>query len=185
MKWTGETVETSSEREHGRAQCGTNQVGRVSTDITTLMVGVNGKVEAHQLNEVSVVSVAELVSQVETVILVLLDGGDLSILEDVAVDTGSNSGQLGNQVHGILKGVLPVVLLVDTLSVGLGEGGFMLKGGNGEGELGHWVEVRWAAVDELLNELGDIRTGGPFGGEVANLLLGWNLAGKQEPEETC
>jgi hypothetical protein len=46
------------------------------------------------------------------------------------------------------------------------------------------VEVAGAAVDELLNELGDVGTGSPLGGEVADLLLGGDLAGQEEPEET-
>jgi hypothetical protein len=46
------------------------------------------------------------------------------------------------------------------------------------------VEVAGAAVDELLNELGDIGAGSPLSGQVADLLLGGNLAGKQEPEKT-
>lgn len=180
---TGETVKTGGKREHGRAQGRSNQVSGVGTNVTTLVVGVDGKVKAHQLYEVGVVTVAKLVGQVEAIILVLLDGSDLSVLEDVAVDTGSNGGQLGNQVHGVLEGVLPVVLLVHALSIGLGKGRLMLKSGDSEGELGHWVEVRWAAVDEFLNELGDIGTGSPLSREVANLLLGWDLTGKQQPEE--
>jgi hypothetical protein len=46
------------------------------------------------------------------------------------------------------------------------------------------VEVGRAAVDELGDEAGDIGASGPLGGEVANLLLGGNLAGQEEPEET-
>ncbi|KAL1964914.1 hypothetical protein VTN77DRAFT_6267 [Rasamsonia byssochlamydoides] len=36
---------------------------------------------------------AELVSQVESVVLVLLDRRDLAVLEDIAVDAGGNGGQ--------------------------------------------------------------------------------------------
>jgi hypothetical protein len=46
------------------------------------------------------------------------------------------------------------------------------------------VEVAGAAVDELLDELGDIGAGSPLGGEVADLLLRGHLAGQEEPEET-
>jgi hypothetical protein len=46
------------------------------------------------------------------------------------------------------------------------------------------VEVAGAAVDELLNELGDVGAGSPLGGEVADLLLRGDLAGQEEPEET-
>lgn len=46
------------------------------------------------------------------------------------------------------------------------------------------MEVAGAAVNELLDELGDIGAGGPLGGEVANLLLRGDFAGEEEPEET-
>jgi hypothetical protein len=46
------------------------------------------------------------------------------------------------------------------------------------------VEVAGAAVDELLNELGNIGAGGPLSGQVADLLLGGDLAGEEEPEKT-
>jgi hypothetical protein len=46
------------------------------------------------------------------------------------------------------------------------------------------VEVGRAAVDQLLDELGDVGAGGPLGGEVANLLLGGDLTGQEKPEET-
>jgi hypothetical protein len=46
------------------------------------------------------------------------------------------------------------------------------------------VEVAGAAVDELLNKLGDVGAGSPLGGEVADLLLGGDLTGQEEPEET-
>jgi hypothetical protein len=45
------------------------------------------------------------------------------------------------------------------------------------------VEVGRAAVDELLNELGDLGAGSPVGREVADLLLGGDLAGQEKPEE--
>ena len=184
MEGTGETVETSSQREVRRAKRTANQVGGVGTDVATLVIGVDGEVEAHQLNEVLVLGESELVGQVEGVVLVLLDGSDLAVLVDVAVDLGRKSRELGNEVHGVLKGVLPVLGLGDALGVGLGEAGLVLESSDGEGELGHGVEVARAAVDELLDEFGDSGTGSPLGGEVANLLLRGNLTGQQEPEET-
>ena len=80
--------------------------------------------------------------------------------------------------------MLPVLRLVHTLSVGLCEVGLVLKSSDGEGELGHGVEVAWAAVDELLNELGNIGAGSPLSREVADLLLRGDLAGQKKPEET-
>ena len=60
----------------------------------------------------------------------------------------------------------------------------MLESSDSEGELCHWVEVTWAAVDELLDEFGDFGTGGPLGGEVADLLLARNFTGQEKPEKT-
>ncbi len=39
-------------------------------------------------------------------------------------------------------------------------------------------------VDELLDELGDVGSGGPLGRQITDLLLGGDLAGQEEPEET-
>jgi hypothetical protein len=181
---TSKTVEASGQGQEGGAQGAADQVSGVGADVATLVVGVDGQVETHQLNEVLVLAEAELVGKVERVVLVLLDGSDLAALEDVLVDARSNVGQLGNQVHGVLKGVAPVLLLVDTLGVGLGEGGGLLKSGDGQGELGHGVEVGRAVVDELLDELGEVGAGSPLGGEGANLLLSGDLAGQEKPEET-
>jgi hypothetical protein len=184
VQGTSETVQTSSQGEIGGAESRADQVGRVGADVATLVVGVDGQVQTHQLNKVLVVGEAELVGQVERVVLVLLDGRNLAVLVDVAEDLGGNGGQLGNEVHRVLKGVLPVLRLVHALGVGLGEVGLVLEGSDGNRELGHGVEVAGAAVDELLNELGDIGAGGPLGGQVANLLLRGNLAGQEEPEKT-
>lgn len=183
VQGTSQAVKTGRQGEHGGAQGAADQVGGVGADVATLVVSVDGQVQTHQLNEVAVAAEAELVGQVEGVILVLLDGGNLAILEDVAVDAGGNVGQLGNEVHGVLEGVVPVVLLVDTLGIGLGEGRLVLEGGHGKGELSHGVESAGAAVDELLNELGEVGAGSPLGGQVADLLLGGDLAGQEQPEE--
>jgi hypothetical protein len=184
VQGTSETVQASSQGEVGGAESRADQVGRVGADVATLVVGVDGQVQTHQLNKVLVVGEAELVGQVERVVLVLLDGRNLAVLVDVAEDLGGNGGQLGNEVHRVLKGVLPVLRLVHALGVGLGEVGLVLEGSDGNGELGHGVEVAGAAVDELLDELGDVGAGGPLGGQVADLLLRGNLAGQEEPEKT-
>jgi hypothetical protein len=46
------------------------------------------------------------------------------------------------------------------------------------------VKSAGAAVDELLDELGQVGASGPLGGEVANLLLRGNLTSQEQPEET-
>lgn len=184
VKGTGKTVETSGEREEGRGEGGADQVGGVGGNVATLVVSVDGEVESHQLNKVLVLGEAELVGQVPRVVLVLLGGRDLAVLEDVTVDARGNVGELGNEVHGVLEGVLPVLGLLHALGVGLSEGRLVLKSSNSDGELSHGVEGVGAAVDELLNELGEVGAGSPLSGEVADLLLRGNLTGEEEPEET-
>jgi hypothetical protein len=46
------------------------------------------------------------------------------------------------------------------------------------------VEVGWAAVDELGDERWNIGASSPLSGQITDLLLRWNLAGQEEPEET-
>lgn len=184
VQGTSQTLETSRDGQEGGAESTADQVGGVGRDIATLVVGMDGQVQTQELNEVRVVAEAQLVGEVERVVLVLLDSSDLASLEDVLVDAGGNGGQLGDQVHGVLEGVAPVVLLVHALCVGLGERRGVLKRSDGEGELSHGVEVGGAAVDELLDELGDLGAGGPLGGQVAHLLLGRDLTRQEKPEET-
>ena len=76
------------------------------------MVRVDDEVQSHQLYKVHIITKAQLVCQVEAVVLVHLDRSNLSILKDVPVDPCSNCWELCNDVHRVLKGVLPVVLLV-------------------------------------------------------------------------
>lgn len=184
VEWASKTVEAGGEGEEGGGQGRADQVSGVGADVATLVVGVDREVESHQLNEGLVIAETELVGEVEGVILVLLDWGNLSILVDVLVDSGSDGWELRNQVHGVLVCVSPVLLLVDTLSVCLGERRLVLESVDGNRELSHWVEGGWAAVDELLNELGDVGAGSPLGRQVADLLLAWDLTGQEQPEET-
>lgn len=46
------------------------------------------------------------------------------------------------------------------------------------------MEIAWAAVDELLDEFGDVGAGGPFCRQATNLLFGGNLACQKKPEKT-
>jgi hypothetical protein len=96
-------------------------------DVTTLVVRVDGNVQPHQLDKLLIVTVTEQSSQVGRVILVGVNGGHLAITVDVSKDSSGNVGEFGNEVHGIVEGGLPVFLLVDTIRVGLGESGIVVK----------------------------------------------------------
>ena len=67
---------------------------------------VDGEVQPHQLSELRVV-IAQHGSEVSRPILGGVDGANAgAVTVKVAVDGGSNGGQLGNQVHGVLKAQL-------------------------------------------------------------------------------
>lgn len=113
-----------------------------------------------------------------------------------------------SQVHGIFEGRLPVLLLGNTLLVGLGKCRIVVElfngtigpaseslidgssndvktyGSDSERELRHGVQRRRAAVEDLLHECGEGGTGGPILGESSDLLLCGDLASKEKPEET-
>jgi hypothetical protein len=86
------------------------------------VVRVDGDVQPHQLDEFLVVTETEQGGQVGRVVLVGINGGHLAVTVDVSEDSSGNVGELGNEVHRVVESSLPVLLLVDTLRVGLGKG---------------------------------------------------------------
>lgn len=148
------------------------------------MIGVDNEVKSHQVNKVLIATKTELIGQVETVVLLRLYRCNLSILENVPIYLRGNCGKFSNEVHGVLKGIAPVLFLVDTLSVSLSELRLMFQGSDRKGELGHRVQGVRAAIDELLDEFGDLGTGSPLGRESLDLLSGRDLASQKQPKET-
>ena len=59
---------------------------------------MDGDVETHQLDEAGLVAEAKEVGQVPGVVLGGIDSGDFALTIDVAVDTTSNVGELGNTI---------------------------------------------------------------------------------------
>lgn len=122
MEGTGKTVKSSRERQEGVGKRRTDQMSSVGRNVSTLVVGVNGNVQSHQVDELLILSVSEQSSQVGRVILVGVDSGEFTIAVDVSEDSTSDSRELGDEVHGVVESRLPVFSLVDTLRVCLGEG---------------------------------------------------------------
>ena len=158
-------------------------MGSVGRDVAAFVVSVDGHVETHELDKFGVV-VAEEFREVCGPVQVWVDLADLAILVDVAVDTGSDKGQLGNEVHRVFVNVFPVRRLVHARSIGLGEAAFVLEGSDGERELAHRVEGVRAAVQNVLDVRGDGRAGRPFSGESLDFLLGRHFTGNKEPEKS-
>jgi hypothetical protein len=69
---------------------------------------VDGEVETHAVVEVRVVEAKHAV-EVGSPVKLGINGGDLSVLEGVAVDQSGKCGQLGNEVNAVLVCERPVV----------------------------------------------------------------------------
>ena len=106
-------------------------MGCMRRDIATLMIRVDRQVQSHQLDELLVLAVSHQMGEIVSVILVLDNRRHLAALVYVLVDSGRDSRELGNQRHGVFKGVFPVLFLIETLGVGLGKSGLLFQCSDG------------------------------------------------------
>jgi hypothetical protein len=181
---TSKTLETSRVGQVRIGQSGSNQVGGVSRDVSSLVVTVESKVESQEINEAGLIALAHHSGVVVRPVSVEINlaGERSSTKVRVLVDLGGNLGQLGNEVDGVIEGVLPVLGLGDTSLVGLGELGVVVKGRHGHGELGHGVQGRGQVVEHLVDKLGDLALLSELSRQASDLLLSGNLAGEEEPQ---
>lgn len=100
-------------------------------NITTFMIGVDGQVQSHQFDELFIFAVSHQMSEIVSVIFILDDAGKFSTLIDILVDSGGDTREFCDHGHGILEGVFPVLLLVNTFGISLGEGGLVFQCSDG------------------------------------------------------
>lgn len=186
VKRSGKTLQTGAVAEEDIAESAANQVGGVGGDVASLMVTVEGEVEPQKILEVLVLlaALSKHSSEIVRPILLEVDLGreSTAALVGVLVDLGGNGGKLGQQRDGVVKGGLPIVGLVETLLVGLGEFGSVVQRRDGNGELGHRVQVCGEVVEHLVHECGKLSLFGELSRELANLVCGGDLAGQEKPE---
>lgn len=127
VKGAGQAVQAGGEGKEGVTEGGTNQLASVGRDVATLMVAVDGDVKPHELIEALVVPESKKVGKVLGVVGIGVNGGNLAISINVAEDATSDVWQLSNEVHRVLEGRSPVILLADTLSVSLGKGRVVIQ----------------------------------------------------------
>lgn len=184
VKWTGKTVHGGGEGQVWISQGGSNQVGGVGTDVATLVVRVDGEVKSHELSELLVIVANHIGEVLGPIGIWVNDAQTGTVSVEVVVDLGGNRWQLGDQVHAVLKAVLPVFALVGALGVLSGENGLTVKRIDSGTELSHWVQVAWEVVQHLHNVSWQVGGARPLLAELLDLGLGWDLAGDEEPEET-
>ena len=93
---TSETVESGGVGEEGVGERRADELAGVGRDVSTLVVGVDSDVETEELNEGRVFAEAEESGQVGGVVLIEVDGGELALAVDIAVDTTGDVRELGN-----------------------------------------------------------------------------------------
>jgi len=112
----------------------------VGTDVASLVIAVNYKIQSHQFMEI-LVGEAKHLCKVAGLIQAVIGGNEFSVVVGVAVDLGSNARQEGDEIQSVLVHVVPVFGLRNTIVIGLGKAAFGLKGGNTNDELGHGVKM--------------------------------------------
>lgn len=91
------------------------------------MVSVDDQVETHQVGKLSVSAESQHLSVVGGVIQLWVVVDVLSVVVDVSVDARSDDVDLGDDVHGIFVGGVPVLSLRHTSRVAGSEDGLSLE----------------------------------------------------------
>jgi len=88
---------------------------------------VDGEIKTEKLDKGRIFAKTKKVGKVPGVVFGRVDSGEFAKTVDIAVDAGSNIGELCNKIHGILEDGAPVILLVHTVLIGLGKGRAMVE----------------------------------------------------------
>jgi hypothetical protein len=99
VKRASKTIQPSRQRQHGTRQRRSNEMSRMSRDIPTLVIRVDGQVQSHQLDEIGVFAESHEVGEIVAIVLILFDDGELSVFVDIAVDSGCDGGEFGDKGH--------------------------------------------------------------------------------------
>jgi hypothetical protein len=149
---TGESIQSSGVGEVGIRESRSDQVSSVSRSIASLVIGMDAKIQPHQFIKGRVV-VSQHATEVARIIKRRVFGNN-SIKVNVAVDSGSNLRDDGKDVENILKSILVVFILGNTISIRLGKGRRRLSRIESNGELRHGMHVLGKTVEERNDMIG-------------------------------
>mmetsp|Transcript_15819 Transcript_15819/g.66659 ORF Transcript_15819/g.66659 Transcript_15819/m.66659 type:complete len:401 (+) Transcript_15819:1304-2506(+) len=156
---------------------------RVRGHVASLVVAVDGHVQAHQLFGALVV-VAHLFGEVRRPVQVVVRRDQRTVLERVAVDGGRHGGELRDAVQRVLEHGLPVLGLVHALRVRLGELTLRLQRHDGHRKLRHGVRVFRERRQHVEHVFRDVRARPELRGQALHLRLRGDIPGEQEPQQT-
>lgn len=159
-------------------------MGGVGRDITTLVVTMKGKVKSEEINKTLFLLLAHHEGIVVGPILgeINLTRKRATAAVSVLVDFGSNLGKLGNEIKRIVKGVLPVLGLVDAALVGLCEFGVVVENRDSHGKLSHGMKGRRQAIQKLDSVVRKLSVLSKLARQLAGLLYGRDFSGKKKPK---
>jgi len=184
VKRSSQTVQSGGERKVRVRESRADQVRGVGRDVATFVIGVDGEVKSHELDELGIIE-SDHVAVVGGPVKARVSGGKVTVLAvEVVEDLSGDGRKVGDAVHAIFVDIFPVGGLVDTLGVSLGELGLRVHESNGGGELGHWVDILGEVVEHLSDVRWEASSLVPLVGERLGLLDGWNFAGNKEPEKS-
>jgi hypothetical protein len=92
----GEAIQRGTVREERIRECRADELAGVRGDVASLVVAVDGDVEAEELDKGGFIGEAKERREVVGVVLGRVDCGQLARAKDVAVDASRNVGQLGD-----------------------------------------------------------------------------------------
>ena len=180
-----QTQQTGTVAQERVAESTANQMGSVSRNIATLVVTVQGQVQAQQIVEVLVLGTA-LAQQLGKVVGPILGGIQLLCTNGINLVGTENKRRhtrnLSQQRNAVVKGRLPVLGLVETLLVSLGKLRLGVESGDRDRQLGHGVHGLRERLNQVQDVLGQVRLLSQFAGESADLRCRGDLAGQEEPE---
>lgn len=141
-------------------------------------------IESHELPE-GMVREAEHLGEVGTVV----ESGVcvrnvVLILVAVVEDNGGDSRNSGAHIKSIFEGGVPVLALVDTITVCLGELREGLACEDTHGELSHGVHGLGEALDEGLNLIRDSTSVVELSSKLLKLAAVGEFSSEEEPEGT-
>ena len=143
---------------------------------------MNDDVESHEFPE-SLVLESEHVCVVGTVIKSGVGLRNvLHVFVGVVEDNGGNSGNAGAHIKSIFEGRVPVLALVDTITVSLSELAERLASEDSHGELSHGVHGLGEALDQGFDIGRDLTAVEDLSLELLKLTCGGELASEEEPK---
>ena len=152
VQWTGQPVQPCRDGVVEIRQCRIDDVAGEGTDVSTLMIAVDGKVETDHIGEDRIiVSNTQHPREVTSPVEVGIPLDPRTFLVPHPVDPSSNFREPGEQVEGILESRDPVIGFLDAGVVGLLELGFPLHRENGQIEHSHWMRINGRRLEDVPN----------------------------------